>query len=293
MNLTRTLRRDWWLILLVVAVTVGGIVVVKGRMVDRYEATSIYGLQFPVRPPTPQDVVLNRQLRTLRVNNPMLNYDNRGTVTEIIVGRLTSDQSRSVMAKRGVPEYRTEIESTRVVGGGSLLFNTVAVGSTPEQALRGAAELKKQAQAVLRQLQQPAVSRPEYLITLIDVNAPVDAPKSLTDQVRLLAAIALLGFLVLLAVLSISAGWRAARRNAQRASASRPEPLGPDQASSGGPVPEDGELDGDRLEPDSQGSHQADRSRLSPGHLADADGAWRHDTSREALGVGRAQEPFS
>lgn len=210
LNFTRMLRRDWWVILLVLLLTVAGVVGAKSRMVDTYEATSEFGLQFPVRPPTAQDVALNPKLARLRVDNPMLNYDSRGTVTEIVVARLTSGQVASALAAKGVSDYQVDLQPTRVMGGGTLLFSTVATGRTPEQALRGASELRTQAHLVLRQLQGPAAET-AYRITLLEVSMPVTATKAMVDQVRVLAAIALLGLLVLLAALSVRAGLRAAR----------------------------------------------------------------------------------
>lgn len=211
LNFTRMLRRDWWVILLVLLLTAAAVVGVKSRMVDTYEATSEFGLQFPVRPPSAQDVALNPKLSRLRVDNPMLNYDSRGTVTEIVVARLTSGQVASALGAKGVSNYRVDLQPTRVMGGGTLLFSTVAVGRTPEQALSGANELRTQAQLVLRQLQGSAAAT-AYRITLLEVSTPVTATKAVVDQVRVLAAIALLGLLVLLAALSVRAGLRAARQ---------------------------------------------------------------------------------
>ncbi len=214
LHVLRLLRRDWWIMLLVVVLTVGAMLVVKGRIPERYEATAVYGLQFPVKPPTPQEITTDPRLASLAVNNPLLNYDTRGTVTELLCARLDSTQVREALAAQGIKDYKVDLQPTRVVGSGSLLFHIVAVGDTRAEALQGAQALRGQARTVLAALQGKAAAGTAYQVSLLDVSIPVDAEKAMVDRFRILAVVALMGFLVLLTVLSIRTNLRAAREAA-------------------------------------------------------------------------------
>lgn len=204
LRLWRLLRDHWIAALAVVVLTAAGMAGAAAVTPTTYTAPASYALLFPPRPPTPQDAVENPKLRRLVVSNPLLNFDSKGTATEVLAARMQSDDVRGRLREAGLDgDYEVAVRTTGVVGSGSPILTLTARDTTRARVLDGARALDRQLRAELRGLQGAAVRHPAYLVRPAVMQAPGRVDTAPLSRIRVLVAVFAAGLLILITLLSI------------------------------------------------------------------------------------------
>lgn len=218
LNIWRALRRNRWLVLPVLIITLAGAGWALFVRPATYQVRSSVLLVPPPPAPTEAELDQHPRLRKLNYDNPYgRNYDPTVLIALVSIP-ITSPAGRAEIEKAGGDERFTVAQTTRY-GVNSPFADITSSGSSAEAAIASNLLVIKTFERELARLQQKEEVSPGYLITARVAGEPATALVRTTDVGKLLLAIIGTGTLGIFAVVSIG---DAVRQTRTSASTSRP-----------------------------------------------------------------------
>jgi hypothetical protein len=231
LNVLRTLRRFRWTTLTVATLSVGAIAVLVLAVPTVYQVDAAYVL---VNPSVPSDTELATKpdLAAENRNNPYLRFSNQSMVGQVVATRMSSDDVRHDLQAHGISDNYVVSPSGEFGGAGQIVIVS-GVGPTPEAASHATDAIVARMNDELRSMQKVYGAVDRYLITLIPLQAPGEAKRVVSGQVRSIIAVGGVGLLVLFAAISVRQAMEARPKDALTAATPPPEPAAAEAARTG------------------------------------------------------------
>lgn len=211
LNVWAALRRNRWLVLPVLLLTVAGLGWAVLLRPATYQVASSVLLVPP--PPAPSDaqVAQNPDLAKLNSDNPYgRSYDPTILIALVSIA-VTSDPSREAIRRAGGDERFTVVQTTRY-GFNSPFADITSAGSSPGAAIASNELVIKAFETELTRLQvKEKVSR-RYLITARVAGDPASARVRSTDVGRIVVTVLGFGLFTTFTVVSVADALRQSRR---------------------------------------------------------------------------------
>lgn len=208
-----TLRRHWWVTVLVTALTVIGAGAVVATSPPQWTATTSFLLIEPPTPPTVEDLEENPRLGRINSDNPFVRYGDPAVVIDV-VSRIAATEAvhDEIEAAGGSPDF--EVAPSARYGAASPIVDVSVTSDSEERVLSSLALVGDFVGQQLRSVQSQGDVDPTYFYTLRQIDTPTQASQEFSSTLRLLVGVLVLGLLTLLAVISILEGRRRSGRAA-------------------------------------------------------------------------------
>jgi capsular polysaccharide biosynthesis protein len=219
MNLLLILQKVWRYkfatLPILVFVLVGAFYVIAIKT-PVYEAGSTYILVNPPAPPTESDIARDPSLGRLGSDNPYTRYSDQSVVVQVLAGRLSSEEARAALERRGAdPKYT--VAPSPEFGYSAPILQISGTGSSEAAAVRTANLVGEAVTKELDQMQAAQRVSPRYRIVTQQVVAPHNAKLKASGKLRALVAVFALGLVLLFIVVSVAEALGALRKERGRA----------------------------------------------------------------------------
>lgn len=204
MSLLATIQKLWrykLATLPIIGLVLAGAIYTVAFKAPVYESDTTYILFSPPPPPTASQIQQDPAIAR-GTDNPYTRFSDLSVVAQLLATRLTSDETRRALAKRGAyPNY------TAVVGGGfgystpTLLIT--GTGPNAQGAVTTADVVGRELAREVEQMQEARGVAPKYRITTQPVVAAHDAKLKPSGKLRALFGVLALGAVLLFFVVSI------------------------------------------------------------------------------------------
>jgi hypothetical protein len=214
LNVLRTLRRFKWTTLTIVVLTLGSIAALVLAVPKVYQVDGAYVLINP-SVPSDQELSTHPDLAAENRNNPYLRFTSQSMVGQVLATRMSSDDVRAALLKEGVNDEYI-VAPSNDFGGAGQIINVSGVGPTPQAAAHASDAIVARMTDELRSMQKVYGAADRYMITLIAIQAPGEAMRVVSGQLRSIIAVAGAGMILLFAAISVRQAMSARRRRAPR-----------------------------------------------------------------------------
>jgi hypothetical protein len=195
-------------VLVFVAIGTAYVVAVKKPV---YEASSSYILVNPPTPPTEGQIARNPELGRINSDNPYTRYSDQSVVVQVLADRLSSEEARGALAKRGADAGYTVAPSAEF-GYTAPILKITGTGSTAPMAVKTADVLGRAATTELDRMQGAQGVAEKYRIIAQEVVAAHGATLKASSKLRALLGVFALGVILLFVVVSVADALTALRR---------------------------------------------------------------------------------
>jgi len=195
----QSLRRNWYIAISGLLVTIGLVVATYSLIPAKYEANS----QLVLLPPLDQG-----SANYNGVVNPFMGLAGLQSMADIISTAMMDDQTAKALKELGVSQYNVEYDG---LSAGPILI-VQATGSSPGQASAALSVLDRQVPLTLARLQDEASIAPRSFITSMIAARPSTPAKSYKTELRAIALAFVVGLVTTLLAVSVVDAWRIRRR---------------------------------------------------------------------------------
>jgi hypothetical protein len=225
LNVLRTLRRFKWTTMTIGVLTVGAIAMLVLATPKVYQVDAAYVL---VNPSVPSDFELSThpELAAENRNNPYLRFSSQSMVGQVLATRMSSDDVRRDLLSQGVSDEYA-VAPSNDFGGAGQIVQVAGVGGSPEAASAATEAIVTRMNSELRAMQKVYGAADRYLIILIPIQAPGEAKRVVSGQLRSVIAVGGVGLLILFIAISIRQAMappRLLRARPSRQPSQRPRP---------------------------------------------------------------------
>ncbi|HEU4998667.1 MAG TPA: hypothetical protein VFT68_06950 [Lapillicoccus sp.] len=237
LNVLRTLRRFKWTTLTIGALTLGAIAALVFVVPKVYQVDAAYVLVNP-NVPSEAELAARPDLAAENRDNPYLRFSSQSMVGQVVATRMSSDEVRRDLLAQGISDDYV-VAPSNDFGGAGQIVTVSGVGPTPEAASHATEVIVARMGQELRSMQKVYGAVDRYLITQIPVQAPGEAKRVVSGQLRSVIAVGGVGLVVLFAVISVRQAMEARPKDPPAAAAAPPPPVaegppaGPDLATVG------------------------------------------------------------
>jgi hypothetical protein len=166
-----------------------------------YQASASFLLLAPPGPPTPQQIAADPKLGKVNANNPYVDLG-LPVAADAVLNVVTDNTTALALDNEGVnPDYQATLSTDF---GSPPIIEITGIGSSPEQAIRGANLVTLAAKNALQQLQLKQGVSNQYMITSTELVKPDQATLSVSGKLRSLIAVLALGAILLFVVVSVA-----------------------------------------------------------------------------------------
>jgi hypothetical protein len=235
LNVLRTLRRFKWTTITVAGLTLGAIAILVFAVPKVYQVDAAYVL---VNPSVPSDAELARRpdLAAENRDNPYLRFTSQSMVGQVLATRMSSDDVRRDMLGQGISDDYV-VSPSNDYGGAGQIVTVSGVGPSPEAASHATEVIVGRMVSELRGMQKVYGAVDRYLITLIPVQAPGEAKRVVSGQLRSVIAVGGVGLIILFAAISVRQAMDSRPKDPAERGAAPPKP-GPTDSAAAVPLPE-------------------------------------------------------
>jgi hypothetical protein len=166
-----------------------------------YEANSLYILVNPPSPPTDAEIAADPALGAVHADNPYLRFSDQTVIVQVLSSRLSSEQARASLAKRGADPTYLAAPSPEF-GFSSPILGITGTGSTAAGAIKTAELVGRAAEEELDQMQRLRGVDKAYRIKAEAVVTAHDATLKASGKLRALIAVFALGTILMFITLS-------------------------------------------------------------------------------------------
>jgi hypothetical protein len=225
LNVLRTLWRFKWTTITIGVLTLGAIAALVLATPKIFQVDATYVL---VNPSVPSDLELttHSDLAAENRNNPYLRFSSQSMVGQVLASRMSSDDVRRDLLAQGISDEYV-VSPSNDFGGAGQIIDIAGVGPSPEGASAATAAIVARMTTELRSMQKVYGAADRYLITPIPIQAPAEAKRVVSGQLRSVIAVGGVGLIVLFAAISIRQAMAPRRRLRARPStlpSQRPRP---------------------------------------------------------------------
>jgi len=210
LNVWKALRRNRWLVLPVLLLTVLGSSWALFVRPATYQVQSSMLLVPPPPAPTDAEIAKHPALGKLNADNPYGRAYDPTILIALVSIAITSDQSRAQIKAKGGDERFTVAQTTRY-GFNSPFADITSVGPSAQEAIASNELVIRSFKQELARVQLKEKVSPRYLITARVAGDPTSARVRSTDVGKLLIGIIGLGVLGLFVVVSFGDAFRVLR----------------------------------------------------------------------------------
>jgi hypothetical protein len=168
-----------------------------------YEAASTYILVNPPPPPTDTEIAHDPSLGRLDSDNPYTRFSDQTVLVQVLSSRLTSEEGRAALAKRGADPSYTAAPSAEF-GSSAPILQITGTGPTPAAAVKTAELVGTALTEELTRMQKVRGVSEKYRIKAQEVVAPHGATLKASGKLRMLVAVFGLGVVLMFLVVSVA-----------------------------------------------------------------------------------------
>jgi hypothetical protein len=167
-----------------------------------YETGATYLLVNPPPPPTDAQIAANPELGRIESDNPYLRFSNLTVVVQVLATRLSSEESRTALAKPGAdPDYK--VEPSPEFGFSAPIIQITGTGTTPAAAVHTANLVGEAMTEELDRMQAIRGVDKLYRIKAELVVGAHDATLKASGKLRVLVAVFVLGTILMFIAVSV------------------------------------------------------------------------------------------
>jgi hypothetical protein len=221
-SIVRALLRHKRLAIPVILLTAVAALAVTKMQPVVYSAAASVLLENPQGQASKSQIAKDPSLKTANPFNPFLSYGDLDVAANALLDLINSPGAQSELIKAGVdPRYTLTLSTDN---GNPPIIDISGVGGSAQSAISSATTLTDSIKTDLYQIQRTQGINPFYMITATDLIKPDQAYHASSGKTKSLAAVGVIGILLLFIVISASDAaeeWR--RKSARSTKAGRAE----------------------------------------------------------------------
>jgi hypothetical protein len=168
-----------------------------------YETSSTFILVNPPAPPSDGAIAADPSLAHIGADNPYTRYSDQSVVVQVLAGRLSSDEARAALERRGADPGYTVAPSPEF-GFSAPILQITGTGSSAGAAVQTATLVGTAVTRELNRMQAVQHVAPKYRIVTQQVVAPHEARLKASGKLRALVAVLVVGAVLLFLAVSVA-----------------------------------------------------------------------------------------